>query len=305
MKHNNRKKWFIFLLLIVAAAALAIAAFAAFYSTTQSVKRVAIAQTTDDDTSNAIRFSSNYLNPYQQDRTEFSSQLISVGNDGNVTISITVCNYPQNDATLTNERNITYEISLVVLDGDKKENTSSSITIEPTGTQTLTGKQRSFQVHRITIPQNAVEQISQGYLRVIARPDTNSLTATGNNILAADLRIVPAASQAADWTGNLVEKEQEIDKIDAFNYQISGTRQCTLTLLWNKDVVALSDWSIQLLNPNATPDDIKKVKEVGSIRFSVGRENQPTSYMLQFYQAGSKKPASFDKLGITLTQSSN
>lgn len=287
-----KKKLFIFLLL-ACIAALAFAVYAAFPPTTQSEKRVAVARTKDVTDSNALRFSSNYLSPYDKGTDTYGNYPISVSSSGDVTIGVTVCNYPQDNPTLTNDTDITYTISMKVLDSNFEEISGTGVTITDPKEVTLTGKQRSSQIHIITIPKNAIEQVSQGYLQVVATPSNGS-----DKKLAANLQIVPASVAETAWTGISGDSNVDFTTLDAYNYQISGTEKCTLTLSWNKNLVALSDWSIQTLNKSAETDSVKKA---GTITFEVGGENQPTSYMLQFYRVSDTAPGSFTDLRISLT----
>ena len=75
---------------------------------------------------------------------------------------------------------------------------------------------------------------------------------------------------------------------DAINYQIHGTKQQTLTITWNKDVVSLSKWSAEMLGQSPT----------SPLTISVGGEGKPTSYLLQFYWVNG--PKTLDEAGITL-----
>lgn len=303
MKQMNKSKKKIFIsLLFVCVVIGAFGAYAAL-STSGTEKRVIAARTKDITDSNALRFSSNYLSPYGNNEATFKNYPISISSDSDATIGITVCNYPQGNPSLTNDKTITYNISMKVLDGQYEEDTSENakkITMTSPLPLTLTGNTRSILVHKITIPKEVLQEISQGYIQVIVTPDQSSLAATSNNILAANLQIVPAATRDTAWVGTFGDSAVDFDSLDAYNYQISGTEQGSLTLTWNKNLVMLSDWSIQLLNPNATTEIIKSIKDAGSITFDVGGQNQPTSYMLQFYRAGTTKPSSFNDLKIEL-----
>lgn len=303
---RNKKRVFFSLLLFACIAALSVVIYAAFTASSGNFKRVIVARTKDTTDSNALRFSSNYLNPYDNNSsTGYGTVPVSVSGDSDVTIGVTVCNYPQDaqSAAWANEADITYTIELKVLTSEFKEASSTSITIAPSQGATLKGGEKSFQLHKITIPQKSVEEISKGYLQIIVRPDDNSLAATSNNILAANLQIIPASTKETAWNGVSGDNNANFSSLDAYNYQISGTEQCTLTLTWKSENVILSDWSIITLLPNVTEKEMTEIKNKGSITFSVGGQDQPTSYMLQFYKAGTNKITDFTELGISLTQS--
>ena len=93
---NPRRKYVLLLLLVLCCAAVAATGTYAAYSTSGYAKRVIAAQT--ESTSSARRFSSNYLT---ENGSTGGNRLVSVTNAGtSVIVGITVCNYPQNDATL-------------------------------------------------------------------------------------------------------------------------------------------------------------------------------------------------------------
>lgn len=276
-KHPNpRRKYVLLLLLVLCCAAVAATGTYAAYSTSGYAKRVIAAQT--KATSSARRFSSNYLT---ENGSTTGNRLVSVTNAGtNVIVGITVCNYPQNDATLFNTDPITYTISFKVCDAAGNEITSSGITLGESGSAiTLTGGKTSHHLHKLTIPSDMLDQISAGYIEVTATPSApDSLTSSP---LSARLQIVQAAAQQTGWVGEVTSLD------DAINYQIHGTKQQTLTITWKKDVVSLSKWSAEMLGqPPTSP-----------LTISVGGEGKPTSYLLQFYWVNGPKTEA--EAGIT------
>lgn len=270
---NPRRKYVLLLLLMLCCAAVAATGTYAAYSTSGQVKRVIAAQSAKNN--NAFRFSSNYLTA-----TSSGNRLVSVTNAGtSVIVGITVCNYPQDDSTLFNADTITYTISFKVYGDDGKEIADSGITLgESESTNTLTGGETSHHLHKLTIPSDMLDKISAGYIEVTATPSAPA----GLPNLSAKLQIVQAAAQQTGWAGEVTSSD------DAINYQIHGTKQQTLTITWNKDVVSLSKWSAEMLGqPPASP-----------LTISVGGEGKPTSYLLQFYWVNGPKTS--DEAGITL-----
>lgn len=274
-KHPNpRHKYVLLLLLVLCCAAVAATGTYAAYSTSGYAKRVIAAQT--KATSSARRFSSNYLT---ENGSTTGNRLVSVTNAGNsVIVGITVCNYPQNDATLFNTDTITYTISFKVCDAAGNEITNSGITLGESGSAiTLTGGKTSHHLHKLTIPSDMLDQISAGYIEVTATPSAPA----GLPSLSAKLQIVQAAAQQTGWVGEVTSSD------DAINYQIHGTKQGTLTITWNKDVVSLSKWSAEMLGQSAT----------SPLTISVGGAGKPTSYLLQFYWVNGPKTSA--EAGIT------
>lgn len=274
-KHPNpRRKYVLLLLLVLCCAAVAATGTYAAYSTSGYAKRVIAAQT--KATSSARRFSSNYLT---ENGSTTGNRLVSVTNAGtSVIVGITVCNYPQNDATLFNTDTITYTISFKVHGADGNEITNSGITLGESGSAiTLTGGKTSHHLHKLTIPSDMLDQISAGYIEVTATPSAPADLLP----LSAKLQIVQSAAQQTGWVGEVTSSD------DAINYQIHGTKQGTLTITWNKDVVSLSKWSAEMLEQPAT----------SPLTISVGGAGKPTSYLLQFYWVNGPKTSA--EAGIT------
>lgn len=273
---NPRRKYVLLLLLVLCCAAVAATGtYAAYstYSTSGYVKRVVAAQSAKSN--NASRFSSNYLT-----ETSSGNRLVSVTNAGtSVIVGITVCNYPQDDSTLFNADTITYTISFKVYGDDGNEIADSGITLGESGsTITLTGGKTSHHLHKLTVPSDMLDKISAGYIEVTATPSAP----TGLSPLSAKLQIVQAAAQQTGWAGKVTSLD------DAINYQIHGTKQQTLTITWNENVVSLSKWSAEMLGQSPT----------SPLTISVGGEGKPTSYLLQFYWVNG--PKTLDEAGITL-----
>lgn len=272
---NQRRKYVLLLLLVLCCAAVAATGTYAAYSTSGYVKRVIAAQSAKSN--NALRFSSNYLT---ENGSTGGNRLVSVTNAGtSVIVGITVCNYPQNDATLFNTDPITYTISFKVYGDDGNEIADSGITLGESGSNnTLTGGETSHHLHKLTIPSDKLDKISAGYIEVTATPSAPA----GLPKLSAKLQIVQAAAQQTGWAGGITSLD------DAINYQIHGTKQQTLTITWNENVVSLSKWSAEMLGQSPT----------SPLTISVGGEGKPTSYLLQFYWVNS--PKTLDEAGITL-----
>ncbi len=269
---NQRRKYVLLLLLVLCCAAVAATGTYAAYSTSGYVKRVIAAQSAKSN--NALRFSSNYLT-----ETSSGNRLVSVTNAGtSVIVGITVCNYPQDDSTLFNADTITYTISFKVYGDDGNEIADSGITLGESGSNnTLTGGETSHHLHKLTIPSDMLDEISAGYIEVTATPSAPA----GLPNLSAKLQIVQAAAQQTGWAGGITSLD------DAINYQIHGTKQQTLTITWNENVVSLSKWSAEMLGQSPT----------SPLTISVGGAGKPTSYLLQFYWVNGPKTSA--EAGIT------
>lgn len=266
LKHPKElnKSLFIVLLLLLCVSFLAVGTYAA-YTTSSSVKQVVRARTQDANAD--LRFSSNLLFNYGLDVDAYEERSISVSNSGDVTIDITVCNYPQNAPASFNDKDIHYTMS-VTAEG-------TGITCEPQGGDLKGGKLSSV-THSITIPAESVSAVSSGYLTVVVTPDEGSREATKGKKLAAKLKIVPEEILASGWNGDL-KFEGNSEKNDAINFYIYGTGEYDMVLSWG-DKVKLGDWSKELLGLDPTAKS--------PVTIHVGGPGQPNSYYLQFYRLG-------------------
>ena len=272
MHKQPSRKPVVLLLALCCLAALVGGTYAAYtYPTSGQVKRVVAAQT--NTATEAQRFSSNYL---RTDSTNgFTPVSVPQGSGGDVSVAITICNYPQFDASLFHPSDITYTISCTVKNASGKP-VSSSITLDGTGdAKTLPGGTMSHNLHTLHIPSNELEALRKGnYIDGTATPTT-----PGFSPLSAKLKIFQATAQQTGWVGRLTGDETD----DALNYQIHGTQAGTLTLSWDSSVVSLSKRSAAALGASDTA--------ASPLTISVGGKDKPTSYLLQFYWADGTKNA--------------
>lgn len=260
MRKHFRHKPVLLLLALCCLTALVGGTYAAYtYPTSGQVKRVVSAQT--GAVATAQQFSSNYLK--ENGSSAFTLISVTKGDAEAVSVAITVCNYPQTDVSSFYPSDITYTISCTVKDANGNAIADSGITLEGGSTVTLPGGTMSHKLHTLRIPSSQLSALGSGnYIEITATPN-NGLTT-----LSARLKIAQTAAQKTGWEGKVTSLD------DAINYQINGSKRGTVTITWNQDVVSLSKWSAEMLGqPNAT----------SPLTISVGGENSPTSYLLQFY----------------------
>lgn len=274
MMKQTKRALMISLLSLLCVAVLAAGTYAA-YTTHDSVKRVVSTQANQTE----LRFSSNYLSPCSSTTGSdgYAQRIISVGSSAEVSFGVTVCNYPQDDLSQVNEASITYTLSASLVDQNGASISVDGVTVNGTAlsrsfNDTLPGGQATQHLYVVRIPASAISALSNAYLQLVAAPTDG--TATGGMQLAGRLKIVPSAGQAAGWTGRFTDSLSDPTQLDAFNYEISGSAQGTVTLTWDSTKVTLGQWSQALLG----------VGNTSPVSFSVGGADQPTSYRLQFYR---------------------
>ena len=300
----KHKRW-IAVWLILACAALLVTGTYAAYTKVEYVKRVVASKNVTE----TILFSSNYLFLRNEGTTEYPLRMIPVGTESNASVTVTVCNYLQNDLSKINEETIHYKLiakladlngnaieattSVSYIDKDGKEDTitgsnlaqkieingsafdSGSITYQTTGT--LTGETAQTDFYTITCSQEDVPILNAISIQIEAIPDGNS-----GQKLIGQLRLGSGFQHTTPWNGDFTGLPSgSTAKHDAFNYVISGTMEQTMRLKWDASKVTLGKWSREQFGEDLT------VKEDGTWKYidiTVGAVGTPTSYTLQFYR---------------------
>lgn len=276
MKHN--KKLLILILLVLSCLALAVTGSVAAYNKTNFVKRVV---TTKSD-SHELRFSSNYLSRMGRDSTDYSDKVIRISGAG-LSVGVTVCNYPQNDVTGFSSANIPFKLKVELRDpsGVTVTNTEilskikvndDSLTSNFSTSDTLPGGKSSMKLFTFFCSAENAPSLKDYCLRIDAIP-----TDAGMDKLGADLLLASGDAMDISWSGGFVDDQtRKSTNYDAFNYEIHGSAEGTVTLTVNSNL-KISQFSLEELNATQTGNNIS---------FQVGGEGKPTSYRLQFYRTG-------------------
>lgn len=286
---KQKKRLYLLILLVLVCLVLVVTGTYAAYTNTASVKRVV---TTGIDT-NAVPFSSNYL--YEYNGGNYYKHIVSVPNNG-TTLDLGIYNYPLKDITRFSSSDITFVLSISVVDKDGKTVNLTPPTINPAaGIYTLQGGQVSTHQFDITFTQDLVTKLKDCLVRITA---TSTEGLDSKTILAADFEVISASDMTSGWKGQFTDSENP-SVLDAFNYEVYGTAEGRVTISWEnaKDYVTLSKWSREDLAPDSTGN---------SISFDVGGEGKPTSYLLQFYRLrGRTESDGWPNIKVTFTESSS
>ena len=245
-------------------------------------------------------FSSNYL----LDNSD-NTRVILTSNENDVTILVTICNYPQGKPMQYYDDNITYTLSLVFNVGTaendtyvveaKKENNNEikrlglgSVTIENETVslsntnsfinQTISGTEANIDIYKITFSSSFVNRGCN--VLVVADPNNNDL-----HTLYATFRIETQTSISNDWRGDYAEYNINTpNSYDGFNYIITGKGSGSLKLEWKKSDVNISKVSLDLLL-SITGATYSEQDGKARIVFNVDSDVQDR-YELQFYKIG-------------------
>ena len=280
MKQN--KKLVILILLVLTCLALAVTGSVAAYNKTSFVKRVI----TTKSGSNELRFSSNYLSRMGRDSTDYQEKVIRISGAG-LSVGVTVCNYPQSDITKFSSEDITFDLTVKLLDSALNPVTDSELISKIqvnngplkenfTTSKTLPGGKSSMELFNFVCTD--ASNLKDYSLRIEAIP-----TDTGMDKLGADLKLTSGEAMETAWSGEFshdnINDSNDPDnpqKLDAFNYEIHGSKECDVKLRYDTSKIKISQFSLKELG--GTDNGL------GVISFHVGGEGQPTSYRLQFYR---------------------
>lgn len=269
---KQKKQLYLLILLVLVCLVLLLTGTYAAYTNTAYAKRVV---TTGIDT-NAVPFSSNYLYEYSSGST-YVRHVITVPKNGSTPVDLAIYNYPLKDSTRFSSDAISYELKISVVGKDGSAIGLNPPSIEPNaGKYTLPGGQISTNVFTITFAHDDVTTFKDCLVRITAA-STKGLSTS--KTLAAEFELISASEMTSDWRGQFTDEENPED-LSAFNYEVYGTAEGTVTITWDGNVI-LSKWSRDDLAPGSTGN---------SISFDVGGEGKPTSYLMQFYRLKGRSP---------------
>lgn len=301
---------------LLLAVLFAVSAFAgvrvgfAAYSSVRNIKRVVQLSKEGEN----VLFSSNYLSKFDKsavaDNNGYgASKLINFTrsdseNDQTArSFVITVNNFDLLNRGIWNENEIKYTFTVTVLDKNNTVITDTEILndMSVNGTQftngvvklekqtLLTGK-RSTNSYTITLNEN-YKDIK---LKVEVVPTDDGYKAT-NNIKLCKIFEFGEISANTDvrWTGTFsdekvtstTDSKNEISDLDGFNYRLTGSKDGTITLTWDKNYVDISQIFVEEIKAKKDTESstvVKYDKDNGSITFPASATDK--EFILQFYR---------------------
>lgn len=293
--------------LIVVCVLLVVSGSYAAYSSVQYIKGVGVAKAEKTD----LPFSSNYLTLCGRGNADPPERMVSVSTGNPVSVSVTVCNYPQNDRLKFHTNDIQYTLEATLLDANGKtlpdeisyqDKDGNTKTIDKTTLisrftlnsqlftadgklslhDSLSGGAANWKVHvlQCTAPDgiDAASLMNLVSIQMKVTPTCEDSCLASSQLLGR-LKVVAVDRSDQQWYGNFVEDLSNLAAVDALNYVLSGTAKETITLQWDSNVITLSQWSKLDL------ESIMTASSKSSITIQVGGEGNPTSYRLQFYWA--------------------
>jgi hypothetical protein len=309
--HLTKLQWGLLCFILIAISSATLISFGA-YTYQNNIKSVV---STKD--ANEALFYSNHLQQMLKESTTYTTKLFSVDTENigkEVTTQVRIYNYDLDNVTIYNTGEVNYIFKVEVLDGSAKtlteeagiDSTQIKVNGVALGTdytytldkETLTALQASYKAYSLQFPTEYVGKIS---FKVTATPlSDEDWNATGNKFLGRILSYSQSGSQKTSWSGRFSENDLNgaadsttfdataVQKLDGFNYDITGRGTGTITLSWNTKYITISPLSLQNLEKElesisaeiSYPDGADQPK----ISFPVGGENQASRYTFQFYR---------------------
>lgn len=283
----------IWLLLVVVLGLLAVTrgSYAAYNS--QDVQR-GVARNRDTD---AIRFTSNYLQPNSSDaENTFAAKILgfseSTKDNDSITIDIYVYNYVVGSNSLVNEKDITYNMSIQLKDGTGTQykvtdNSGKELTADADNVykkqDTLPGRTANSHHYQVTIPGKDLDKI-----KIIAKAVPENKSYTGNKILAAVIAPCTASKvQAFTCTGTFTDASDDANntpaKYDAFNYEVAiSGGQANVELTWNSGKVEIDPYFLEKIGKKST--DLTTESGKTTLKFQMDQTNGTGDYLIPFYR---------------------
>lgn len=280
---------------VVSAALIGVGTFAA-YTNINKVKRVVSTQGGE-----GAAFSSNYLSLVPKETASYGMKRIAMTTaDGSALkkVDVTVCNYIQNNPSMVNENDITYDITFTLVStvsGDIIENIESmnlanhsEFKIECGSAEgvlekgvctfadkTLYGKTKSVDTYTLTVPASFMDNVN---INVEAIPHGDSYAYTEQYKLGRVLVFSENTERVDGWTGAFLEKTSS--DYDGFNYILSGNGKGTVTLTWDPSRLEINQLFINEENFTLTKSENENTLTIEVDSDIIGR------YDIQFYKTG-------------------
>jgi len=268
-------------------------------------------------------FSSNYLSKISLNASieSYSQRIFAASVIG--TTKIRICNYQIDNMTVINSDDILYSMKFRLV--DKSGNPVNSETMfDGVRKADLSNYKIRFEGNEYTFDQNGECIISYDqekekpklcknsaqtdifeldvdddliqYINVSveAVPETVSENAAANQKLSSVFSFMHSSSNVDGWKGRFVDSRIATPKVlDGFNYEISGSGETKVSLLWNTDYVDISPVFLSdlqneadALNSSGTSVsfDITSKDKIKTLTFDAGRLGQSEIYLIQFYR---------------------
>lgn len=297
---NRIQKWMKYnwamVCMIVAVLLLIVSGSLAAYTNFNRIKRVV----STDGSKYESRFSSNHLSLVNVTESNYITKRITpseIKEGDNVSgyqFTVQICNYLFGNPSIYNFDNITYTLKIKLIAGDGAslpgeveqikigdQYVAQNGILEIAG-QSLTGGAANMNSYIFNVPAALKDKVK---FQIVAEPDETCQNATNGQKLAGVISLSELAL-TENWTGKFIDDQNiNAEQYDAFNYEITGNGEGTVTLIW-PSYLQISPWFLE---------DVQAVlgEDNNSCSFLVGGEvkddkgnmiMRPTAYQFQFFR---------------------
>jgi hypothetical protein len=290
MKKELSRKLIILNLCLAAILALMANSLAA-YTSLSSVKRVV------STTSAKQFFSSNVLYAYDGEKGKPSTRVMSFSTEAESnTFNYTIGNYAQGDKTTWATRDISYTLTVTLLDSAGEKVTDTAIldtyflngeSFSSLDTIQKTLVYRSAQVtedtYVVSVPSS---QMNDYRICMIAISDHEEYQPIGRIIAMTE------SSSSTHWSGSFTDGIVDDDRhtpseLGSINTRISGQENEIIVISWETAYVEIDPWFLEDLGSDRYEITIDGTTK--TLKFEVGGEDQPSQYDISFYRTTSAK----------------
>ncbi|RHB18269.1 hypothetical protein DW892_05610 [Collinsella sp. AM40-7AC] len=199
--------------------------------------------------------------------------------------TFSIYNYLLSNSNFCNDKNVTYTLTV---EGYGLDGATWSYSPRPSGSVTLPENQPTKNDYTVTFPEDKL-----GHAYFVIRATVVSGDSPGTELTCLAAKVVPskrAEAKTAAVEGALVDEAGKFADYAAYNYRVTVTgAPANVTLTWGENVEIDPFFET---NHGVTAD-----KTNHTVTFTM----EPGSLVVNFYRADGKTPDGWDKLGISVS----
>lgn len=227
-----------------------------------------------------------YMNAPSNDELARAQRSVTVyPSNGQCSFTFSIYNYLLGNSNFCNDKNVTYTLTV---EGYGLDGATWSYAPQPGGSVTLPENQPTKNDYTVAFPEDKL-----GHAYFVIRATVVSGDSPGTELTCLAAKVVPskkAEVKTAAVEGALVDEAGKFADYAAYNYRVTVTgAPANVTLTWGENVEIDPFFET---NHGVTAD-----KTNHTVTFTM----EPGSLVVNFYRADGKTPDGWDKLGISVS----
>lgn len=227
-----------------------------------------------------------YMSTPSSDELDRAQRSVTVyPSSGQCSFTFSIYNYLLSNSNFCNDKNVTYTLTV---EGYGLDGATWSYAPQPGGSVTLPENQPTKHDYTVTFPEDKL-----GHAYFVIRATVVSGDSPGTELTCLAAKVVPskkAEIKTAAVEGALVDEAGKFADYAAYNYRVTVTgAPASVTLTWGENVEIDPFFET---NHGVTAD-----KTNHTVTFTM----EPGSLVVNFYRADGKTPDGWDKLGISVS----